>query len=103
MSDFFRRASDAFHHRPRQDSTGSTSSTEGVMDSSTTKAPDQQPLNQNLQTTQPQPNESLAGAGTAKPKQHHLWGWKHGQEGTSKTDPSQMAQKKGDTDWVIGT
>ncbi|KAJ5613897.1 hypothetical protein N7528_007551 [Penicillium herquei] len=101
MSDFFRRASDAFHHRPRQDSTGSTSSTEGAMDSSATKAPDQQPLNQNLQSNQPQTNESLAGAGTAKPKQHHLWGWKHGQEG--QADPKQIAQKKGDTDWVVGT
>ncbi|KAJ5726113.1 uncharacterized protein N7483_007470 [Penicillium malachiteum] len=103
MSDFFRRASDAFHHRPRQDSTGSTSSTEAAIDSSAAKAPDQQPLNPSSQTVQPQPQSgSYAGTTTAKPKPHHLWGWKHGQE--NKTDPSQIsAQKKDDTDWVVGT
>ncbi|KAJ5669108.1 hypothetical protein N7462_010178 [Penicillium macrosclerotiorum] len=122
MSDFFRRASDALQHRTRQDSTSSTSSTEGAIDSSAAKAPDQ-PLNQQAQTAQPQPqthaypNESFSSTAPgivctcvneiileniANPKPRRLWGWKHDQE--NKTDPKQIpAQKKDDTDWIFGT
>ncbi|KAJ6035945.1 hypothetical protein N7540_000224 [Penicillium herquei] len=105
MSDFFRRASDAFHHRGRQDSTSSTSSTEAATEPSAAKAPDQQALNQKSQTIQPQAQSASSGTATenaAKPKPHHLWGWKHGQE--TKTDPKEIpAKKKDDTDWVVGT
>ncbi|KAJ6032632.1 hypothetical protein N7540_003364 [Penicillium herquei] len=110
MSDFFRRASDALQHRTRQDSTSSTSSTEGAIDSGAAKAPDQ-PLNQQAQTAQPQPqihaypNESFSATAPeniAKPKPRRFWGWKHDQE--NPTDPKQIpAQKKDDTDWVFGT
>jgi hypothetical protein len=65
MSDFFRRASDAFHHRERQDSTGSTGSTDAPKAPDTAKIPEQDPINKQSQNTQPESHVNEAYSGTA--------------------------------------
>lgn len=64
MSDFFRRASDAFHHRQRQDSTDSTEATKSP---DAGKPLEQEPVTQNPEPIQPdtQVNETFAGTATS--------------------------------------
>ncbi|KAJ5812397.1 hypothetical protein N7474_008698 [Penicillium riverlandense] len=116
MSDFFRRASDAFHHRQRQDSAGSTGSTGSTDATDAAKFPDtkkpteQEPLSQTTQSVQPDShvNEAFAGTATgnvANPKQRRHWAWGHHQGNKPGTDqqPTQEHQPQKDTDWVFGT
>ncbi|EKV19146.1 hypothetical protein PDIG_04360 [Penicillium digitatum PHI26] len=105
MSDFFRRASDAFHHR--RSSTDSTDAPTSPDVPSAAKPPEQEPLNQKPESTQPKSYGNEAFAGTANdnitpPKQHHLWGWPHHQEKQPGTK-QQPSQKQEDVDWVVGT
>ncbi|KAJ5346886.1 uncharacterized protein N7506_000139 [Penicillium brevicompactum] len=93
MSDFFRRASDAFHHRQRQDSTDSTDVPKSP---DLAKPPEQEPLNQKSESAQPgfHDNEAFAGTATdnvAHPKQRRHWGWGHhpGNKPETKQQPSQ--------------
>ncbi|KAJ5117200.1 hypothetical protein N7448_004142 [Penicillium atrosanguineum] len=105
MSDFLRRASDAFHHRQRQDSTDSTD---------TPKAPDaanppqQEPVNQKFESAQPEShvNEAFSGTATenvANPKQPRHWGWGNRQRNATETKQQSSQAQKDDTDWVVGT
>jgi hypothetical protein len=64
MSDFIRRASDAFH-RQRQGSTGSTGSTEAPKSPDAAKAPEQEPRDQKSEPAQPDSRVNEAFAGTA--------------------------------------
>ncbi|QQK48175.1 hypothetical protein Pdw03_5810 [Penicillium digitatum] len=71
------------------------------------KPPEQEPLNQKPESTQPKSYGNEAFAGTANdnitpPKQHHLWGWPHHQEKQPGTK-QQPSQKQEDVDWVVGT
>ncbi|CAP97041.1 hypothetical protein E8E15_002170 [Penicillium rubens] len=107
MSDFFRRASDAFHHRQRQSSTDSTEGAKSPDPPGAAKPPEQQPLNQNSQSAQPEShvNEAIAGTANdnvAQPKQHRLWGWGRHQ-GNKPATNQQGSQAKEDIDWVVGT
>ncbi|KAJ5414750.1 hypothetical protein N7509_001377 [Penicillium cosmopolitanum] len=108
MSDFFRRASDAFHNRQRQDSTGST----GAPTSPDAAKSPEEPLNERSGSVQSEShvNEAFAGTATtdtAQPttKKHYPWGWKRHQENApEKRKPSVSDEvKKDDVDWVIGT
>lgn len=62
MSDFFRRASDALHHRQRQDSTDSTDAPKSP---DAAKPPGQEPLSQKSESAQPDSHVNEAFAGTA--------------------------------------
>lgn len=53
MSEFFRRASDALHHRQRQGSTGSTDSTDAPKSAEAKEPPEQEPLSQKPEPAQP--------------------------------------------------
>ncbi|OQE11745.1 hypothetical protein PENVUL_c002G04642 [Penicillium vulpinum] len=82
MSDLFRRASDAFHHR--RNSTDSTDASKSLDPSSAANPPEQESLNQNSESAQPESHVNEASAGVANdnaapPKQHHFWGWPHHQ------------------------
>lgn len=61
MSDFFRRASDAFHNRQRQDSTGST----GAPTSPDAAKSPEEPLNERSGSVQSESHVNEAFAGTA--------------------------------------
>ncbi|KAJ5090870.1 hypothetical protein N7532_009554 [Penicillium argentinense] len=116
MSDFLRRASDAFHHRDRQGSAGSVGSTDAPESPGAAKSPtspEQDSMNQKSQSTQPtqpttnfEPSAGIASgntANTASPNsQRRHWGWPHKKGGKPETkQPSSQEQK--DTDWIIGT
>lgn len=58
MSDIFRRASDAFHHRPRQDSSDSTAAPKSP---DAAKLPEQEPLDQSPESAQPDPHGAAPG------------------------------------------
>ncbi|KAJ5753538.1 uncharacterized protein N7511_007691 [Penicillium nucicola] len=109
MSDFLRRASDAFHHRERQDSTSSTGSA-GSMDApispNAAKLPEQQPANQKFESAQPASQASNPSADTATKdlKNRHSWGWgnKHGKIPDSKQQPNQKP-KDSSNDWIFAS
>ncbi|KGO75364.1 hypothetical protein PITC_001640 [Penicillium italicum] len=105
MSEFIRRASDAFHRR--RSSTDSTDAPTTPDPPSAAKPPEQEQLNQKAESTQPKSYMNEAFAGTANdnvvpPKKHHIWGWPHhdGKQSGTKQQPS---QKQEDTDWVVGS
>lgn len=62
MSDFIRRASDAFHRRSSTDSTDAPTSPDPP---SAAKPPEQEPQNQMSESTQPQSHVNEAFAGVA--------------------------------------
>ncbi|KAJ5964160.1 uncharacterized protein N7479_004036 [Penicillium vulpinum] len=62
MSDLFRRASDAFHHR--RNSTDSTDASKSLDPSSAANPPEQESLNQNSESAQPESHVNEASAGT---------------------------------------
>ncbi|OJJ05905.1 hypothetical protein ASPVEDRAFT_45353 [Aspergillus versicolor CBS 583.65] len=99
MSDILRRASDAFHHRQRQESTDSTAAPKSP---DAAKLPEQEPLDQSPESAQPDPH-GAATDNVAHPKQHHRWGWGHRQANKieAKQQPSQ--QQTDNTDWVMGS
>ncbi|CAI7620064.1 unnamed protein product [Penicillium palitans] len=104
MSDFIRRASDAFRRRSSTDSTDVPTSPDPP---SAAKPPEQEPQNQKSESAQPQShaNEAFAGVANdnvATPKKHHMWGWPHHQ-GKQPGTKQQPGQKQQDTDWVVGT
>ncbi|KAJ5998040.1 hypothetical protein N7499_005580 [Penicillium canescens] len=104
MSDILRRASDAFHNRQRQDSTGS-------MDAPTSpdaaKPPVQEPMNQKPQSAQPDSHAkdpvATSANGVEHPKHRRHWGWGyHGKSPEAKQQP-QSSQEQRDNDWIFGT
>ncbi|KAJ5764764.1 hypothetical protein N7520_004323 [Penicillium odoratum] len=107
MSEFFRRASDAFHHRPRQDSTDSTD----IKSPDTAKAPEQEQLTQKPESALPDSHNNNPTSGIATgltenvthPKQRHLWGWDHRQGKKPETKQQSRQEQKENTDWIMGT
>ncbi|KAJ5836329.1 hypothetical protein N7447_002355 [Penicillium robsamsonii] len=105
MSDFVRRASDAFHRR--RSSTESVDVPKSPDPPSAAKPLEKEQLNQKPESTQPgsHVNEAFAGVpsdNAVPPKQHRHWGWPHHQE--KQTGPNQQpSQKQEDLDWVVGT
>ncbi|CAI7584321.1 unnamed protein product [Penicillium glandicola] len=105
MSDILRRASDAFHNRQRQDSTGS-------MDAPTSpdaaKPPVQEPMNQKPEPAQPDSHAKGPVATSAndvehpKHRRHWGWGYQHGKSPEAKQQP-QSSQEQRDHDWIFGT
>ncbi|CAL5867777.1 uncharacterized protein PFLUO_LOCUS1997 [Penicillium psychrofluorescens] len=107
MSDFFRRASDALHHRQRQDSTDSTDAPKST---DAGEAPQQEPVNQKFEPAQPESHVNEAFAGTASddkagPKQRRHWGWPRHEENKPETkqQPNQAGEQRDNTDWVVGS
>ncbi|KAJ5205087.1 uncharacterized protein N7498_005966 [Penicillium cinerascens] len=105
MSDFFRRASDALHHRQRQ---GSTDSTDAPKSPNAAKPPEPEPLNQKSESAQPDShvNEAFAGTATdnvAHPKQRRHWGWGHYHVNGPEAKQQSSQEQKDDTDWVVGS
>ncbi|KAJ5512809.1 hypothetical protein N7463_002361 [Penicillium fimorum] len=105
MSDFVRRASDAFHHR--RSSTDSADLPNSPDPPNAAKPPEKESLNQKPEPTQPESHVNEAFAGVASdnvppPKQHRLWGWPHHQAKQTGTN-QQPSQKQEDIDWVVGT
>ncbi|KAJ5642492.1 hypothetical protein N7490_006492 [Penicillium lividum] len=104
MSEFFRRASDAFHHRPRQDSTDSTD----IKSPDTAKPPEQEQLKQKPESALPDSHESNSPSGTATdnvthPKQRHLWGWEHHQGKKPDANQQSRQEQKDNSDWIVGS
>ncbi|KAJ5220634.1 uncharacterized protein N7469_009521 [Penicillium citrinum] len=101
MSDFFRRASDAFN-RQRQ---GSADSTGAPSSPNAAKSPEE-PTKQRTGSVQSEShvNEAFAGTATSdvpQPKRYP-WGWKHQQgdaSGKSKRDPG----LNDDFDWIFAS
>ncbi|KAJ5675013.1 uncharacterized protein N7477_004947 [Penicillium maclennaniae] len=108
MSDFLRRASDAFHHRQRKDSTGSTGSTDAPKAPDAANPPQQEPMNQQSEPAQPESHVNEAFSGTAtenidNPKQPRHWGWPHREKSHPDTKQQSSQAQKDDTDWIVGT
>ncbi|KAJ5610206.1 hypothetical protein N7510_006925 [Penicillium lagena] len=108
MSDFFRRASEAFHQRQRQGSSDSTDSTNAPTSPDAKKLPEQEPLNQKSESAQPDShvNEAFAGTATgnvAGPKRHRYWGWGQQQGNKPGTEQQHSQEQRDNTDWVIGS
>ncbi|KAJ5348398.1 hypothetical protein MYU51_015245 [Penicillium brevicompactum] len=105
MSEFIRRASDAFH-RQRQGSAASTGSTDEPASPNAAKPPTQEPVKK----AQSAPAGSQAkdtGAGTTATgpenvKQRRHWGWRN-QQAKNPEAKQQPSQGQRDNDWVIGS
>ncbi|KAJ5626069.1 hypothetical protein N7510_002378 [Penicillium lagena] len=101
MSDFFRRASDALHHR--KDSTDSTDAPK-TLDA-------KEPLEHGQsEPAQPEAHVNETFTDTAaddktRPKQRRHWVWGHheGNKPETKQQPSQPEAQKDNTDWVVGS
>ncbi|KAJ5319959.1 hypothetical protein PENANT_c040G03919 [Penicillium antarcticum] len=105
MSDFIRRASDAFHNRQRQ---GSTDSTDAPTSPNAAKPPpDQEAMRQRSASIQSDSHVNEAFAGTATnnvdhPKYRRLWARdQQGKSPETKQQPSD--QKRDNFDWIFGT
>ncbi|KAJ6128264.1 hypothetical protein N7471_009481 [Penicillium samsonianum] len=93
MSNLLRRASDALHHRQRQDSSDSTDAPKSP---DAAKPPKEEPLNQKSQSapTDSHDKDTFAGTATddaAQPKQRRHWDWvpHRGNKPETKEQPSQ--------------
>ncbi|KAJ5930328.1 hypothetical protein N7466_005821 [Penicillium verhagenii] len=114
MSDFLRRASDAFHNRQRQDSTGSNASMDETASPNAAKPPQQEPITQKTESVQPDshPQDPVAGTATnaadhpMKHRRHWGWGFQSGQHPEAKQQPSQQQPsqpQKENNDWIFGS